>query len=151
VGINRRKLASEIQAGSTLLVDTCVLIAYLEGNQEITDAAKLLIDEWVYTGRNRALVSTVSVMELLVAPLQHSHAITDYLDFLQRFPNVQCVPVDMAVAQHAATLRAHHNIRPPDALIVGTALGRSADAVVTNDRSWSKLTTSRIVTLGDYT
>ena len=150
MGVNRQRLAAEIRTGSSLLVDTCVLIAYLEGNQHITDAATLIIDEWVYTGRNSAFVSAISVMELLVAPLKRDRAVTAYMDFLQRFPNTQCVPVDIAVAQQAAILRARHNLRSPDALIVGTAVAAGADAIVTNDHSWSKLTTSRIVTLGDY-
>jgi len=127
-----------------------VLIAYLEGGRDITEAATLLFDGWVQSGRNRALVSSISAMELLVGPLRASHTVEEYLDFLQRFSNLECVPVDIAVAEQAAILRARHGIKPPDALIIGTAVAARADAIVTNDGAWLKVSPKPVVLLGDY-
>lgn len=150
MGVDRTRLAASIAKGSVLLVDTSILIAYLEGGREITEAATLLIDDWVQSGRNRAVISAISAMELLVGPLKAGQAIDAYLDFLQRFSSVECVPVDIAVAEQAAIVRARHGIKPPDALIIGTAIASGVDAVVTNDGSWSKVSPRPVVLLSDY-
>lgn len=136
--------------GSALVIDTSVLIAYLEGGQEITEAAMLLIDDWVQSGRNRGFVSTISAMELLVGPLRAKRATEEYMDFLQRFSNLECIPVDIAVAEQAAIVRAHYGIKPPDALIIGTALAVGADAIVTNDSARLKSSPKPVILIGEY-
>jgi predicted nucleic acid-binding protein len=150
LGVNTTKLEAGLSPGTTLVIDTCVLIAYLEGGQPISDVARLLVDDWVYSGRNRGFFSSVSAMELLVGPLKSQRPIDEYLNFLQRFPNLECVPVDTRVAIQAATLRAAHRLKPPDALIVGTALAIDAAAIVTNDDDWPKTLPKPIVRLSDY-
>jgi predicted nucleic acid-binding protein len=139
-----------VTQGCALLIDTPVLVAYLEAGQEITEAATLLIDDWVQSGRNRAFVSAISAMELLVAPLRAKQSVDEYLDFLLRFSNLECVPVDIAVAEEAASLRARLGIKPPDALIIGTAIAVDADTIVTNDRAWMKLSPKPVILLSDY-
>jgi predicted nucleic acid-binding protein len=139
-----------VTQGCALLIDTPVLIAYLEAGQEITEAATLLIDDWVQSGRNRAFVSAISAMELLVAPLRAKQSVDEYLDFLLRFSNLECVPVDIAVAEEAASLRARYGIKPPDALIIGTAIAVDADTIVTNNRAWMKLSPKPVILLSDY-
>jgi predicted nucleic acid-binding protein len=150
LGVDRDRLAAGIAKGSVLLLDTSVLIAYLEGGREITEAATLLIDDWVQSGRNRAFVSAISAMELLVAPLRARRATDEHLDFLQRFPNVECISVDIAAAEQAASVRAHYGIKPPDALIIGTAVALGAEAIVTNDSAWLKVSPKPVVLLSDY-
>jgi len=139
-----------VRKGASLLIDTSVLIAYLEGEQEITEAATLVIDDWVQRGRNRAFVSAISAMELLVGPLQATQATDEYFDFLLRFPNVDCIPVDITIAEQAALVRARYKIKPPDALIIGTAVATGAELIVTNDVSWVGISPKPVVLLGDY-
>lgn len=55
---------------------------------------------------------------------------------LRSHPNLTCVPVDLQVAQDAAHLRAD-GMKPPEALIVATAIASQVRHVVTNDRDWS--------------
>jgi predicted nucleic acid-binding protein len=136
--------------GATLLLDTPVLIAYLEGGHAITETAVLLIDDWVRSGRNRAIVSAVSAMEIFVGPMRSGQSIDAYVDFLSRLPNVSCVPVDLTVAQCAARIRATSTIKPPDALIVGTAIAAGVDVIITNDDEWPKVSPKPVVLLGDY-
>jgi len=150
LGVDRARFAASLPKGCTPLIDTSVLIAYLEGGLATTEAATLLIDDWVRSGRNRAIVSAVSAMELLVGPLKAERAVDEYLDFLRRFPNLRCVPVDVAAAGQAASLRSRYGLKPPDALIVGTAMAFGADAIVTNDLSWMKVSPKPVVLLRDY-
>ncbi|MHB8364368.1 MAG: type II toxin-antitoxin system VapC family toxin [Vulcanimicrobiaceae bacterium] len=143
-------LAATIADGDRLVLDTNVLIAYLEGNQVITDAATLLLDDWIHSGRNPAWISTVSVMEVLVGPMKADAALTAYFDFLQRFPNLTCVPVDAAVAREAARIRASTGLRAPDALIVGTAVVTGAAAIVTNDDAIASKSPVPVLALRKY-
>ncbi len=76
-------------------------------------------------------------MELTVRPwrLGHEHLARRYETLLGHFPNLMVLDVTREVARRAARLRARYNLRPPDALLVGTALVGGAAAFVTNDRS----------------
>jgi predicted nucleic acid-binding protein len=132
------------------VIDANVLIAYLEGGQRITEAATLIVDEWLHSGRNLGFVSVVAAMEVLVGPLRASANVQPYIDFLQRYPNLTCVPVDMAVAQEAARLRSRTPLKTPDALIVATAVVVDASKIVTNDDALSKHSPVPVVTLRTY-
>jgi predicted nucleic acid-binding protein len=72
------------------------------------------------------------------------------LDFLLRFSNVDCVPVDIAVAEEAAMIRARYGITPPDALIVGTAIAAKADTIITNDSALVKLSPKPVILLSEF-
>jgi predicted nucleic acid-binding protein len=150
LGVNRARLAAAIAKDSFLLIDTSVLIAYFNGGEEISEAATLLIDDWIQTGRNRAFISAISAMELLVRPIRTKQSVDEYLDFFLRFSHLQCIAVDAGVAEQAAIVRARANVRSPDALIIGTAVAVSADAVVTNDVSWVNISPKPVVVLSDY-
>lgn len=150
MGVNKSAFENAVPAGGTLLLDTNVLIAYLEGGQAITDAATLLLDEWVRNNRNPAVISMVTVMELLVGPLRASRGVTDVADFLHGFPNVDLAPIDFDAAYAAAALRADTGLRAPDALIIGSAVANHVDAIVSNDRAWNGKSPISVVTLNDY-
>jgi predicted nucleic acid-binding protein len=133
-----------------MLLDTNVLIAYLEGGQHVTDVATLIIDEWVRDGRNRAAIGMVTAMELLVGPMRAGRPYDDVADFLTRFPNVQTVSLDFSAALHAAKVRAQHGLKPPDSLIIGTGISIGVEVIVTNDGKWKGKSSIPVVTLSDY-
>lgn len=132
-------LAARIPAGDRLLLDTTVLAAFLDASDATHPVARHLLDELVASGRNSAIVSMITVMEILVRPLRASppghHTV---LAFLRSHPNLECVPVDLQIAQEAAHLRASKRFSPPDALIVGTGFATQVAALVTNDHAWSR-------------
>ena len=135
----QRRLEAAIPIAGRLLLDTSCLAAYLDASEDFHPVARHILDAFVASGRNDAIVSMVSVMELLVRPLRTtppSHQIA--LSFLRHHPNLVSVPVDMDVAQEAAVLRATYRFRPPDALVVGTALAGRIRHVVTNDHDWTR-------------
>ena len=131
-------LEAAIPAGDRLLLDTTVLAAFLDATDATHPVAVHVLHEFVATGRNPAVISMVTVMEILIRPMRASppghHTV---LAFLKSHPNLECVAVDLQVAQEAAHLRADKNFAPPDALIVGTGLATQVRHLVTNDHSWS--------------
>ncbi len=117
-----------------------MLIAYLSGDEPISPMAKHVVDVWVERGRNEAVVSMVSVMEILVRPLRTVPSESQsVLDFLRYFPHLHLMPVGLQVAQEAAALRAAYRFAPPDALTIGTGLAAQVGHILTNDARWKRL------------
>ena len=133
-----------IAAGERLLLDSTALIAYLDGGESVSPVATHIIDHFVRSGRNRAVVSAVTAMEILVRPrrsampagYRHVH------DFLRYFPNLRVEPVDFTVAQEAAEIRAGLGFQAPDALVIGTGMTYQVQHLVTNDRQWQQKLTA---------
>jgi predicted nucleic acid-binding protein len=139
--VSLQSLLDAVPEGDRLLLDTTALAAFFDASHATHPVARHVVDEMVATGRNGAIVSMITVMEVLIRPLRASppghHTV---LAFLRSHPNLTCVPVDLQVAQEAAHLRADKNFKPPDALIVGTGLATGVGHLITNDRNWmSKL------------
>jgi predicted nucleic acid-binding protein len=147
-----RRLETAVAVGDRLLLDTTCLAAYLDRSEDVHPVARHVLDAFVASGRNEAVISMVTLMEVLVRPLRASppgHATV--LSFVRHHPNLEAVPIDLQVAQEAASLRVSHRMRPPDALVVGTALACQVSLVVTNDHDWSTKLASMSERLGVVT
>jgi predicted nucleic acid-binding protein len=139
VGLNRNGFEKRIQPGERVLIDTSVLIAYFgkPDADETHGLTAILIDDFVMSGRNEAVVSAVTVMELLVRPLKASpRAAAHVHDFLTHTANLRVLAADLHVAQEAANLRATYNFRAPDALVAGSGIVAQVAHLVTNDKDW---------------
>jgi hypothetical protein len=72
----------------------------LNGGEKTSAVAEHVVDALVKQGRNPAVVSTVTVMEVLVRPRRRSLAHYDHaLDFLGNFPNLDAQRIDLAIVQ----------------------------------------------------
>jgi len=149
-------LVAAIPDGDRILLDTTAVAAYLDRAEATHPMTRHILEDWVASGRNPAVLSMITVMELLVRPLRASppghHTL---LAFIRNHPNLEAVPVDLQVAQDAAFLRATARLSPPDALVVGTGLAAQVGHLVTNDRKWSTKLASmtdrvRVVMLSDH-
>jgi len=80
----------------------------------------------------------VTVAEVLVRPARSGNATlhAEILEFMTQLPGLRLEPLDLRIAQRAATLRARYRMRLADALIVGTGLVAGASRIVSNDRDW---------------
>ncbi len=150
------ELERAIPAGERLLLDTTLLAAYLDASETVHPGARHVLDALVASGRNPAVVSMVTMMEILVRPFRQSppghHTV---LAFVSHHPNLAALPLDLQMAQEAASLRASYRLRPPDALVVATGIAAQVGYLVTNDRDWAtKLAPIRgrirVVTLGEF-
>ena len=84
--------------------------------------------------------------EILVAPYRAgSRAVTAVDAFLADL-GVTIEPITPAIARAAARLRSKRaGLRLPDALVVATALELGADALLTGDASWAKVSRRVVV------
>ena len=57
------------------------------------------------------------------------------------------VDVSRSIVRRAARVRAQTKIALADAIIIATAIETRCDAIVTNDRAWSKLTDIPVIDL----
>jgi len=57
----------------------------------------------------------------------------------------QVVELSADIAESAARLRASLNIKLPDAVQVASAIAINADALVTHDRDFSRVTTLKVI------
>lgn len=133
-------LEHALKDGERMLLDTTSLIAYLDQGERISPLATHLVDDMVFRGRNAAAISMLSVSEVLVRPLRRG-ATEPYhhvMDFLAGFPNLRLLPVDLAVAQEAASLWAAFRLSMADSLIVATGIVAQAHHLVTNDADWQR-------------
>ena len=124
--------------GSRILLDSTTLVAYLNRAEAVSGVSARIIDEFVASGRNPAIISMVSIAEVLVRPLRVGPP-DDYhhfLDFVEQFPNLRALPVDLAVAHDAASIRAVYNLAGPDAMIVGSGLVAQVGYIVTDHERW---------------
>ena len=139
MGLNQKALEKRIADGERVLLDTSVLIAYLDASSGDPThlVARHLVDNMVRSGRNMAVVSPVTALELLVRPIRFAPArVTHVHGFLTYTPNLTLLEIDIHVAQEAASLRATHNFKVPDALVIATGIVSQVHHLVTNDADW---------------
>jgi predicted nucleic acid-binding protein len=137
--VSRSSLEAAVPPNTEILLDTSVVLAYLNASEAASPAATVVIDDFVRTGRNRATISALSVVQTLVRPFDAGPAALGSVDaFLLHFPNLTVSSIDYAVAREAARLRARTSLKTPDALIIATALGGGIPIVVANNAKWTR-------------
>jgi len=133
-------LERAVPVGDRLLLDSSVAIAYLTGDELVSAGAARIVDGWLRSGRNEAVVSAVTVTETLVRAMGRRPPVdAAIMTFFEQWPNLAIAPVDATVARAAAGVRALRGFSPPDALILGTAIaatGARPIRVVTGDERW---------------
>lgn len=139
-------LAGVIRLG----VDTAPVIYFIEANPKY-DSLVTEIFQRIDHEQIRGVTSVITLIEVLIHPLlkHDTHLQQEYRDLLLQSSNFETVPIDLAVAEQAALLRARYNLRTPDALQVATALCAGCDAFLTNDASLRRVTEPRILVLDD--
>jgi len=143
--VKQASLESAIPEHTRILLDTSVLLAYLNGGEAVTPLAVQIIDDYLKNGRNDALVSAVTVMEILVRPIQAGGAAGQVaLNFLTYTDHLQVVDIDIHTARQAAQLRATHGYTPPDALVIASGIIHQVHTLVTNDAKWGTLDVSGV-------
>lgn len=134
---------SSVPDGALLLVDSALLIYFLEDNPQYTSRFAGLF-EAASAGRLRIALTTVTLAEVLTGPYgqgrdalgkQYEAALCEY----------EVCPLSSSIAVEAARLRARYKLRLPDAIQLATALETGAWALVTHDRDFSRVRDMRIV------
>ena len=141
--MSRSSLEQAVPPDTKILLDTSVILAYLNARETVSPAATVVIDEFVRTGRNRVTISAVSVAETLMRPFAAGASAVALVEgFLLHFPNLTILGVDYETVREAGRLRAVGGLKTPDALVIATALSAGLPIVVTNDARWASALTA---------
>lgn len=149
----RERLAADLVRYGRVGLDSSILIYHLEDLAPYAELTELVFT-LLAKGGFSAILSTISVMELLVKPMasEREDQIEACERFLQGLPHTEIVAPDYEIAREAARLRGRYGLRTPDALLLGTSLQRGAEAFLTNDAGLKKAGVEEIaiILLGDY-
>jgi predicted nucleic acid-binding protein len=120
-----------------ILFDTSVWIYHFEQNPVFGESAGYVIEQ-LEAGRFRGVASELTLLELIVKPLQlgRQDAADDYETLLSYFPNLTLEPITRAILLEAAALRARYRLRTPAAIQLATGLKSGATLAITNDEAW---------------
>ncbi len=145
-------VADALRGVTRLGLDTAPIIYFVEANPAYVSACRAVFAR-VAAGTIAAVTSTVTLTETLILPLRTQNAVlkAEYRDLLLNTNGVMLRPVDAPVAERAADLRAHYNLKTPDALQVATALENGCEAFLTNDAGLRCVAEIGILVLGELT
>lgn len=117
-------------------LDAGVIIGFLDANDAHHEAAGAVLAAALEAGHLLAMAAS-AFAESLVGPARRGGAaVATVRAFVERVP-ISIIPLDADIATTAARLRAEHRpLRLPDALVIATAIDRSADRLVTTDHRW---------------
>jgi predicted nucleic acid-binding protein len=121
-----------------VVLDSAAIVAFLDGDDALHGAADKAIRKLII--EHRFYASAVTFAEVMTgAQLDHhdEEVVRGFFDELV----AEVLPVDEAVAERAARLRADHKaLRMPDALILATADGHpDVDIVLTGDTGFKSV------------
>ncbi len=134
---------SGLPDGALLLVDSAPIIYWLEQTPVFAERFAPLFERHAQ-GHVRFAVTTTTIAEVLVGPLrQDNDALASrYRAVLESW---RVVDLSAAIAESAARLRARLNLRLPDAIQAASALAINADALVTHDRDFTRVSALRVL------
>ncbi len=129
-------LAEQVPDGATVLIDTNPIIYVLEENP-LGETFRSIF-EAVDAGRIRALVTPITVAEVVSGPLKAKReALAErYRRAITQNPGWSLRALDADVAVLAARLRLRHALKLPDAFQLAVALEEGCCALVTHDRDF---------------
>jgi predicted nucleic acid-binding protein len=135
--------AAALPDGSLILIDTAPIIYVLEGHRTLARRFRPLFDRQA-KGEVSFAVTTIAIAEVLTGPLT-----VDDEALAERYRTVleswYVVELSTEIAERAARLRAHARLKLADAVQVASAIAINADALVTHDRDFSKVSALRIL------
>lgn len=132
-------------------IDTAIIIYFIEDDPRYLPTIGPLF-EAADRGRCELIASTLTLLEVLVAPYRTSNAALAerYEALLTRSRGVRMVELSRDILRSAAQLRAATGAGTPDAMQLASALHASCSAFVTNDRRLPAVPGLKIVQLGAY-
>lgn len=144
-----KALASALGKGRVVL-DTMFWI-YLFEDDPRYGALCQDIANLVSAGRFRAVVTPVTVAEVLVKPIEKNRPdIADrYRNSLESLEHVDRMPVTFETGCLAGALRAKYGLPLPDMIQAACALTASDPVLLTNDKALRRVTELRVLLLDD--
>ena len=129
-----------LPAGSRVTIDSAPIIYLLEGHATFLPPY-LPLFERIEQGEIQAVVSVVTLAEVLAGPLKNGNEILAdrYYRALTSGSNWRVQEMDAELSFIAARIRVRYGLKLPDAIQVATAIHSGSMALVTHDRDFSSV------------
>jgi predicted nucleic acid-binding protein len=145
-------LLADLPEGARVGLDSAPVIYLIEQAPRYLPLVEGLFYERLDTGLNHAVTSVVTLSEVLVKPTERgrSDLVERYRERLSGNPSLEVVEITRRIAEQAATLRATHRVRLPDAFQLAAAIEHGASHFITNDKRLKGVHEIRVLVLDDY-
>ena len=145
-----KRLKRDVAEHKRVGVDTGVFIHHFQGDG-LAELTSVVLNE-IQGGSCKGIVSSISLAELMVRPLQAGEDdLADlYRVLIHEMPNLETVSVDPRIASSAAEIRAAHNTGPTDSLLLATARESGATAFITSDPRLKQVKGIKVMVLDEY-
>jgi len=151
--IRSKDFLEEINNSDILCIDSPILIYHLEKVKPYDELTRILIKK-IADSHTSCIISALTITELLTKPfrLKDDKKVALFEEFIKSMPNTTVKPIDYEISKKAASLRADHNLRTPDSLILSTAINSRSELFITNDIALKKIKMDELKTivLDDY-
>lgn len=136
--------------GRVVGLDTAPLIYFIEKHPSYHPMVRPFFVA-LANGQFAGVTSTITLVETLTHPLRHHHheLARRYREIMLNTPHLTTLDVSPDIAQKAAEIRAHYQIRTPDAIQLAAALQGGATFFVTNDRGLQKFSEIKVLVVED--
>ena len=143
------KISTALANVRELFLDTAPIIYHVEGNlayQPLTDQ----IFQAIQAGTLSAVTSSITLSECLVHPYRRGDMALaqKFRDAITAGVNTRYVGVD-AVAEQAAEVRAHYNLKLADSFQIAAAIAAGCGAFLTNDSTLKRVSGITILVLDE--
>ena len=145
-----KRLRKDLSEHKVIGVDTGVFIKHFQGGDD-SELTSVVLGE-IQAGSTRGIVSSISLAELMVRPLEAGQDdLADlYRVLIHEMPNLETVSVDPRIASRAAEIRASGKMGPNESLLLATAQESGATAFVTSDPGIKQAKGIKVMVLDEY-
>lgn len=144
------KISDALKNVHRLCIETAPFIYFVESHSNYVDKMRAIFQE-IRANQIVVVSSTVTLTEVLTKPLQAADTtlITFYRQMLLNTQGITLLPIDTAIAEQSALLRANYQLKTPDAFQVATAIHSNYDAFLTNDKGIKRVQEIDVLVLDD--
>jgi len=150
--VGRTRFQSFLAGHPVVGIDTSILIYFVQDHVRYGRRCTELFDR-IERGHTSAVTSTLSLLEVLVAPyrLNDEPLAQQFFALLSTYPGLKWIPPTLEIADRAAMIRARYGLKTPDSIQIGTALEQGATAFLGNDKALRKVREIESLLLDDVT
>jgi len=148
--VKTKRLRKDLNEHKVIGVDTGIFIKHFQGGDD-SELTSVVLGE-IQGGSARGIVSSISLSELMVRPLEAGEDdLADlYRVLIHEMPNLETVSVDPRIASRAAEIRATSKMGPTESLLLATAQESGATAFVTSDPGLKQAKGIKVMVLNEY-
>ncbi|MBT3275566.1 MAG: PIN domain-containing protein [Spirochaetales bacterium] len=139
-----------LNSNSTIFFDTAPFIYYFEDNRDYVRLIDQLLSS-IFENNSSFVTSYITYIELITKPKQlgRNDIVAKYRDYFTNSDNLSIYPLNLMVSEKVAEIKANYNFKTPDAIQIATAIICGADYIITNDKSWKKITEASVLILSE--